>query len=229
MENPLYNDWSLLLEDEFKKDYYLRLRSFLKKEYTEEKIHPAMEDIFNALHFTPFHKVKVVILGQDPYHGPDQAHGLSFSVQPGITIPPSLKNIFKELTHEFGMSMPTHGHLTHWAKQGVLLLNNVLTVREGKAHSHRGQGWEVFTDKVIQTLNQKDHPVVFLLWGGAAQKKGELIDTNKHIILKAPHPSPLSAYRGFFESNHFSKANQILHKNNVEEIDWTLPESPSQG
>ncbi|MBT2600874.1 MULTISPECIES: uracil-DNA glycosylase [unclassified Oceanobacillus] len=223
MKNPLHNDWSLLLEDEFKKDYYLRLKSFLKKEYTEEKIHPAMENIFNALHLTPFHKVKVVILGQDPYHGPNQAHGLSFSVQPGITIPPSLKNIFKELTHEFGISMPNHGHLTYWAKQGVLLLNNVLTVREGKAHSHRGQGWELFTDKVIQTLNQKEHPVVFLLWGGAAQKKGELIDTNKHIILKAPHPSPLSAYRGFFESNHFSLANQILRKNNVEEIDWSLP------
>lgn len=225
MNNPLSNDWSQLLEDEFSKDYYLRLREFLKEEYQENTVYPPMHDIFNALHYTSFHNVKVVILGQDPYHGPNQAHGLSFSVQPGVSIPPSLRNIYKELSTDIGMVTPSHGHLTKWAKQGVLLLNNVLTVRAGQAHSHQGKGWEIFTDEVIKTLNDKDHPIVFLLWGSAAQKKGAMIDKNKHFILQAPHPSPLSAYRGFFGSKHFSKANEILRNHHLPKIDWTLPVS----
>ncbi|MFD2210122.1 uracil-DNA glycosylase [Virgibacillus halophilus] len=220
----LKNDWRNLLEEEFHKDYYLRLRGFLKKEYANFTIYPEMYDIFNALHFTPFHQVKVVILGQDPYHGPNQAHGLSFSVQPGVPAPPSLQNIFKELEQDLGISPPNHGHLVRWAEQGVLLLNTVLTVRKGQAHSHQGKGWETFTDTVIRTLNQKEEPVVYILWGAAAQRKQELIDTNKHAIIKSPHPSPLSAYRGFFGSRPFSKTNRILKENGLTEIDWRLPD-----
>ncbi|HLR70485.1 MAG TPA: uracil-DNA glycosylase, partial [Pseudogracilibacillus sp.] len=172
------------------------------------------------LHYTPFHKVKVVILGQDPYHGLNQAHGLSFSVQPGIKKPPSLVNIFKELESDLGCNTPYSGCLINWAKQGVLLLNSVLTVRKGEAHSHQWKGWENFTDRVIEVLNQKKHPIVYLLWGNAAQSKQPLIDTSKHYILKAPHPSPLSAYRGFFGSKPFSKTNAILRKEGLEEIHW---------
>lgn len=218
----LKNDWGPLLEDQFRQDYYHRLREFLKKEYATNIVYPDMYDIFNALHYTPFEKVKVVILGQDPYHGPNQAHGLSFSVKPGVPQPPSLKNIFKELQNDLGNPIPTHGYLVNWAKQGVLLLNTVLTVRAGQAHSHKGMGWEIFTDHVIQTLNQKNTPVIYLLWGAAAQKKQALIDTSKHYILKSPHPSPLSAHRGFFGSKPFSKSNKILRELGLEEIEWDL-------
>lgn len=183
-----------------------------------------MYDIFNALHYTPFHKVKVVILGQDPYHGPNQAHGLSFSVKPGVPAPPSLKNIFKELHDDLGCTIPNHGHLVHWAKQGVLLLNTVLTVRQGQPQSHRGKGWENFTTRVIELLNEKDSPVVYILWGASAQAKQALIDTSKHFILKAPHPSPLSAHRGFFGSKPFSKTNRILEQQGQDPIDWQIPD-----
>lgn len=218
----LKNDWAPLLEEEFTKPYYLKLREFLKREYMTRTIYPDMYDIFNALHYTPFKDVKVVILGQDPYHGPNQAHGLSFSVKPGVPLPPSLKNIFVELNNDLGHPIPKDGYLVPWAKQGVLLLNTVLTVRAGQAHSHRGMGWEIFTDKVIETLNEKDTPVVYILWGSAAQSKISLIDTSKHRIIKSPHPSPLSAYRGFFGSRPFSKTNAILRELGLEEIDWDL-------
>lgn len=218
----LRNDWAPLLEEEFSKPYYLKLREFLKKEYGTYRIYPNMYDIFNALHLTPFSKVKVVILGQDPYHGPNQAHGLSFSVKPGVPQPPSLKNIFIELQNDLGYPVPNHGHLVKWANQGVLLLNTVLTVREGQAHSHKGMGWENFTDRVIEVLNEKDHPVVYILWGNAAQSKQALINTKKHFIIKSPHPSPLSARRGFFGSRPFSKTNQILRNIGLEEIDWCI-------
>lgn len=218
----LFNDWEGLLKEEFQKAYYLQLREFLKHEYTSYTIYPDRKAIFNALHYTPFAEVKVVILGQDPYHGPNQAHGLSFSVQKGVALPPSLKNIFTEMKHDLGYAIPTHGCLESWAKQGVLLLNNVLTVRKGQAHSHRGKGWEQFTDRVIQLLNHKEHPVVYILWGGAAQKKQSLIDTNKHYIIKSPHPSPLSAYRGFFGSKPFSQTNQRLEQLGKQMIDWKI-------
>jgi uracil-DNA glycosylase len=220
----LNNDWGPLLEEEFSKPYYLQLREFLKKEYATKQIYPDMYDIFNALHYTPFHKVKVVILGQDPYHGPNQAHGLSFSVKPGVPAPPSLKNIFKELHDDLGCTIPNHGHLVHWAKQGVLLLNTVLTVRQGQPQSHRGKGWENFTNRVIELLNEKDSPVVYILWGASAQAKQALIDTSKHFILKAPHPSPLSAHRGFFGSKPFSKTNRILEQQGQDPIDWQIPD-----
>lgn len=223
----LKNDWAALLEDQFQQDYFVRLREFLKNEYATNVVYPDKYDIFNALHYTPFENVKVVILGQDPYHGPNQAHGLSFSVKPGVPQPPSLKNIFKELQSDLGHDIPNHGYLVDWAKQGVLLLNNVLTVRAGQAHSHKGMGWEMFTDHVIQTLNQKPTPVIYVLWGAAAQKKQALIDTSKHYILKSPHPSPLSAHRGFFGSKPFSKTNQILKELGLGEINWELTELKS--
>lgn len=218
----LHNDWAAYLETEFNKDYYAELREFLKKEYKTYTIYPDMHDIYNALHYTPFKNVKAVILGQDPYHGPDQAHGLSFSVKPEVKIPPSLKNIYKELQSDLHVSIPEHGYLVKWAEQGVLLLNNVLTVRKGQAHSHRGKGWEIFTDEVIKRLNDKETPVVYILWGSAAQKKQHLIDKAKHYIIKSPHPSPLSAHRGFFGSRPFSKTNQILKENDLEPIDWQI-------
>lgn len=218
----LHNDWSPLLQDEFKKPYYLKLRQLLKTAYTNGQVYPNAHDIFNALHHTPFHKVKAVILGQDPYHGPNQAHGLSFSVQPNVKKPPSLVNIFKELHQDLGCNIPANGDLTNWAKQGVLLLNTVLTVRAGQAHSHRNIGWETFTDKVITTLNKKSEPIVYILWGAAAQKKSKLIDTTKHLIIKAPHPSPLSAYRGFFGSKPFSETNDLLTQAGQTKIDWCL-------
>lgn len=216
----LENDWAPLLEDEFTKPYYIELREFLKNEYASRTIYPKMQDIFNALHYTPFQQVKAVILGQDPYHGPNQAHGLSFSVLPEVGQPPSLRNIFKELQNDIGCTPPNHGYLVNWAKQGVLLLNTVLTVRQGQAHSHRGMGWENFTNRVIEILNEKDKPIVYILWGAAAQKKQDLIDTSKHYIIKSPHPSPLSAHRGFFGSKPFSKANMLLKESGQEEIDW---------
>lgn len=219
----LKNDWAPLLEEEFSKPYYLQLREFLKQEYKHYRIYPDMYEIFNALHYTAFADVKVVILGQDPYHGPNQAHGLSFSVKPGVPLPPSLKNIFLELQADLGCTPPSSGYLVPWTKQGVLLLNTVLTVREGEAHSHQGKGWEIFTDRVIEILNRKSNPVVYILWGSAAQMKQQLIDTNKHFIIKAPHPSPLSAHRGFFGSKPFSKTNSILKTIGQTEINWQLP------
>lgn len=216
----LKNDWEPLLKEEFLKPYYTKLRGFLKEEYSVHTVYPNMEDIFNALHFTPFHEVKVVMLGQDPYHGPDQAHGLSFSVKPDVTVPPSLRNIFKEMKDDIGSPMPDDGYLAGWAEQGVLLLNTVLTVRKGQAHSHQGMGWEQFTDHIIDVLNEKDRPVIYVLWGRAAQDKQALIDMNKHYVIKAPHPSPLSAHRGFFGSKPFSKINQLLRQIRQESIDW---------
>jgi uracil-DNA glycosylase len=219
----LKNDWAPLLEEEFSKPYYLQLRKFLKQEYKHYRIYPDMYEIFNALHYTAFADVKVVILGQDPYHGPNQAHGLSFSVKPGVPLPPSLKNIFLELQADLGCTPPSSGYLVPWTKQGVLLLNTVLTVREGQANSHQGKGWEIFTDRVIEILNRKSNPVVYILWGSAAQMKQQLIDTSKHFIIKAPHPSPLSAHRGFFGSKPFSKTNSILKTIGQTEINWQLP------
>lgn len=219
----LSNDWAPLLEEEFEKEYYLRLREFLKKEYQTRIVYPDMYDIFNALHFTPYKNVKVVLLGQDPYHGPNQAHGLSFSVKPNVPIPPSLKNIFQELHDDLGCYIPDNGCLIPWARQGVLLLNTVLTVRQGEAHSHRGKGWEQFTDRVISLINNRVKPAVFILWGRPAQSKLPLIDQTKHFIIRSPHPSPLSANRGFFGSRPFSKANRFLREIGETEIDWQIP------
>lgn len=221
----LKNDWGPLLEAEFQKPYYLKLREFLKREYATKTVYPNMYNIFNAFHFTDYSNVKVLLLGQDPYHGPNQAHGLSFSVQPGVPLPPSLRNIFKELYDDIGCKIPQHGYLKSWAQQGVMLLNTVLTVREGEAHSHRGVGWEIFTDEVIRKINQKETPVIFLLWGRPAQSKLNLIDTNRHYVITSPHPSPLSANRGFFGSRPFSKVNRILTTLGEKEIDWELPET----
>jgi uracil-DNA glycosylase len=219
----LSNDWAPLLEEEFEKEYYQRLREFLKKEYKTKIVYPDMYDIFNALHYTPYEKVKVVLLGQDPYHGPNQAHGLSFSVKPHVPIPPSLKNIFQELHDDLGCYIPNNGCLIPWARQGVLLLNTVLTVRQGEAHSHRGKGWEQFTDRVISLINNREKPAVFILWGRPAQSKIPLIDETKHFIIRSPHPSPLSANRGFFGSRPFSKANRFLREIGEKEIDWQIP------
>ena len=214
------NDWDEILADEWTKPYYLKLREFLKSEYAAKTIYPDMNDIFNALKLTSFEDTKVVIIGQDPYHGEGQAHGLCFSVKKGVTPPPSLKNIFKELNTDIGKPIPNDGELTEWAKQGVLLLNNVLTVREGQPASHKGMGWEIFTDRIISELNKKQTPVVFLLWGAHAQKKAEIITNPIHYKLKAVHPSPLSASRGFFGCKHFSETNKILRKENLKEIEW---------
>lgn len=218
----LTNDWQLYIADEFSKEYYHNMRHFLKEEYSTKTIYPHMDDIFNALHYTPFANVKVVILGQDPYHGPNQAHGLSFSVKPEVKTPPSLVNIYKELQEDMHITPPRNGCLVDWAKQGVLLLNTVLTVRAGQAHSHRGIGWEIFTDQVIATLNKKSHPIVYILWGAAAQRKKVLINTEKHHIIQAPHPSPLSAYRGFFGSKPFSNTNTLLQNDGLTPINWEI-------
>ena len=219
----LKNDWEKLLFGEFEKEYYLNLREFLIKEYKYKTIFPNMYDIYNALHYTDYEKTKVVILGQDPYHGKGQAHGLSFSVKPGIAIPPSLINIFKELHDDIGCKTPKHGCLTHWAQQGVLLLNTVLTVREKEPNSHQGIGWEVFTDKIIELLNKREKPLVFILWGKPAQRKKKMIDP-KHLIIESVHPSPLSCYRGFFGSKPFSRTNEFLIKNKEEPINWEIPD-----
>ena len=216
----LGNDWDNTLKDEFEKPYYLALRQFLKSEYSARRIYPDMNDIFNALKYTSFKDTKVVIIGQDPYHGAGQAHGLCFSVKEGVQFPPSLRNIFKELYSDVGKEIPPHGELTHWAKQGVLLLNAVLTVREGEPTSHSKMGWETFTDRVISELNKKDTPVIFLLWGAYAQKKAEIITNPIHKKLMSVHPSPLSASRGFFGCKHFSKTNQLLKQSGLEPIDW---------
>ena len=215
----LGNSWDSLLADEFKKDYYLQLREFLKKEYSTYTVYPGMYDIFNALKYTAYEDVKVVIIGQDPYHEPGQAHGLCFSVQEGTPLPPSLKNIYKELWDDLGVSR-TSGCLTDWAQQGVMLLNAVLTVRKGQAGSHAGNGWETFTDHIIELLNEREDPVVFLLWGGYARKKKALITGRQHRILEASHPSPLSAYSGWFGCRHFSKTNAILTSIGKSPIMW---------
>lgn len=217
-----YNRWDELISGEFEKDYYLKLREFLIEEYKTKTIYPDKHDIFNALKFTSYDDVKVVIIGQDPYHGPNQAHGLSFSVQPKIQIPPSLLNMYKELKADLGCFIPNNGYLVSWAEQGVLLLNAVLTVREGQANSHRNKGWEKFTDKVIQLLNEREEPIIFLLWGNNAKEKGELITNKHHFILTTVHPSPLSASRGFFGCRHFSKTNEILRDLGKEPIDWQI-------
>ncbi len=216
------NSWDLLLKDEFKKDYYLRLRQFLKNEYATKTIYPNMYDIFNALKYTPYEEVKVVILGQDPYHGPGQAHGLCFSVKAGVEPPPSLKNIFKEIESDLEIKMSGAGDLTPWAEQGVLLLNTVLTVRQGQPNSHRGMGWEILTDKIISLLNERKEPIVFLLWGANARSKKNLITAPQHLILETVHPSPLSAYNGFFGCRHFSKTNIFLSKIGKKNINWQL-------
>lgn len=216
------NDWDEVLRGEFKKEYYLKLREFLKQEYFTRKIFPDMYDIFNALKYTPYNNVKAVIIGQDPYHGEGQAHGLCFSVREGIEKPPSLKNIFKELHDDIGFTEPENGTLTKWAEDGVLLLNAVLTVREGQANSHQGKGWEIFTDTVISHLNKREKPMVFILWGRNARNKKTLITNPAHKILEAAHPSPLSAYNGFFGCRHFSEANKFLKANGIEEINWQI-------
>lgn len=218
----LNNSWDGLLKDEFEKEYYLKIREFLKKEYAnpEYPVYPKMNDLFNALKITDYNEVKAVILGQDPYHGPNQAHGLSFSVREGVKPPPSLVNIFKEYHNDLGYPMPASGDLTPWAEHGVLLLNSVLSVRGGIAASHKNIGWQNFTDRVIELLNERDKPIVFLLWGRFACEKTALITNPKHHILKAAHPSPLSAYNGFFGCRHFSKANELLCD---DPIDWRLP------
>ena len=220
----LGNDWDDILKDEFNKPYYKELRDFLKKEYSSLNIYPNMHDIFNALKYTDFKDVKAVIIGQDPYHGKGQAHGLCFSVKRGIEPPPSLKNIYKELESDLLIPPARHGELTSWAKQGVLMLNTVLTVREGNPNSHKGKGWETFTDRVIAELNNKDTPVVFLLWGANAKAKAKLITNPLHVKLETVHPSPLSAYGGFFGCKHFSKTNIILKQNGISPIDWRLPQ-----
>lgn len=215
----LGNSWDAILADEFKKDYYLRLREFLKSEYSSHVIYPDMYNIFNALRFCSYEDVKVVIIGQDPYHEPGQAHGLCFSVQSGTELPPSLRNIYKELNADLGIQR-TDGCLEDWAKQGVMLLNAVLTVRKGEAASHAGKGWEIFTDDVIKILNEREKPIVFMLWGGYARKKKALITNPAHYILEAAHPSPLSAYNGWFGCRHFSKTNAILQKEGLKPISW---------
>lgn len=216
------NDWDEILKDEFEKPYYKELRAFLKREYSTRRIYPEMNDIFNSLKCSSFKDTRVVIIGQDPYHGAGQAHGMCFSVKKGVEPPPSLKNIFKELESDVGFKIPDHGELTAWAKQGVLLLNTVLTVREGAPNSHKGKGWESFTDRVISELNKKDTPVVFLLWGANAKAKAKIIDNPRHVKLETVHPSPLSAYGGFFGCRHFSKTNEILIASGQEPIDWQI-------
>ena len=216
------NEWDALLADECKKDYYIQLRKFLISEYNSRRIFPPMNDIFNALRYTSYSDVKAVIIGQDPYHEIGQAHGLCFSVREGVAPPPSLLNIFKEIQDELGIAPPKSGELTKWAKNGVLLMNAVLTVREGAANSHKGKGWEQLTDRVIELLNQRGQPIVFLLWGRNARDKARLITNPKHLILECAHPSPLSAYNGFFGCGHFRKANEFLEKNGIEPIDWQL-------
>lgn len=216
------NDWLEPLSKEFVKPYYKNLYEFIKHEYSSSVVYPPSEEIFSAFHLTPLSKVKVVVIGQDPYHEPGQAHGLSFSVKPGIDIPPSLVNIYKELADDVGITIPNNGYLVKWAEQGVLMLNTLLTVRAHNAFSHKGKGWEEFTDAAIRALNETDRPIVFMLWGKPAQMKAQMLDNSKHLILKAPHPSPLSAYRGFFGCKHFSKANQFLIQNGIEPIDWQI-------
>ena len=225
----LEDSWKQRLRQEFEQDYMLQLRTFLLQEKQAGKqIFPSGNDIFNALNSTPFEKVRVVILGQDPYHGPGQAHGLCFSVRPGVEIPPSLRNIYKEIAADLDMAPSRSGCLQSWANQGVLLLNAVLTVECGKAAAHQGRGWERFTDRIIALLNEQGQHIVFMLWGNYAQKKGQIIDRSRHLVLESPHPSPLSASRGFFGNQHFSRANQYLLTNAREAVDWRVQEQELQ-
>ncbi len=216
-------DWLPALNEEFHKEYYKNLFEFVKREYSTHVVYPPSDDIFNALHLTPLKDVKVLILGQDPYHEPGQAHGLSFSVLPGkADTPPSLQNIYKELNDDLGCFVPNNGYLKKWADQGVLLLNTVLTVRAHQANSHKGKGWENFTDAIIRAVNEQDRPIVYMLWGKPAQMKKSMLNNPNHLILEAPHPSPLSAYRGFFGCKHFSQCNDFLQKNGIAPIDWQI-------
>ena len=216
------NDWDDILNEEFDKPYYQKLRAFLDEEYNSKTIYPLAKNIYTALRLTSYKDTRVVILGQDPYHEPNQAHGLAFSVNKGVAIPPSLINIYKELHDDLGCDIPDHGFLTKWAKQGVLLLNTVLTVQAHKANSHKGKGWEEITDTIIKKLNEKDDPVVFILWGANARSKKQFINNPKHLIIESVHPSPLSAYNGFFGSKPFSRTNEFLRNNNLKEIDWQI-------
>ena len=219
----IQNDWLPALSKEFGKPYYRDLYYFVKEEYSKGTVYPPADDIFNAFHFTPLSEVKVLLLGQDPYHNANQAHGLSFSVLPSQPeIPPSLQNIYKELNSDLGCYIPNNGYLKKWADQGVLCLNTVLTVRAHQANSHQGHGWEEFTDAVIRAVNEQDRPIVYFLWGAPAQKKANMLNNPKHLVLKAPHPSPLSAYRGFFGCRHFSQCNEFLKANGIEPIDWQI-------
>ncbi len=217
------NDWLPALQGEFKKGYYKKLYQKVKEEYNTCTVFPPADDIFQAFHLTPLSEVKVVIIGQDPYHNFNQAHGLCFSVKPDVEIPPSLMNIYKELQSDLGCYIPNNGYLESWAKQGVLMLNAVLTVRAHQPASHQGIGWETFTDAVIAAVNRQDRPIVYMLWGRPAQNKAAAVDNPKHLLLKAPHPSPLSAYRGFFGCKHFSKANAYLEENGILPVDWQIP------
>ena len=216
------NDWDEVLGSEFEKEYYKRLMKFLEEERQDNTIYPPEEDVFNALKFSPYNNTKVVILGQDPYHEPGQAHGLCFSVNKGVKIPPSLVNIYKEMQNDMGIIQPNHGYLADWAYQGVLLLNTVLTVRRGEANSHKGKGWEKFTDRIVELLNQREKPMFFILWGANAKSKQSLITNKDHMILSGAHPSPLSAFNGFFGGGYFSKANRFLELTGQEPIDWQL-------
>ena len=217
------NDWLPAVNAEFKKPYYADLYKFVKEEYSKVAVYPPSDEIFSALHLTPLSKVKVVIIGQDPYHNVGQAHGLCFSVRPEVEIPPSLVNIYKELQSDLGCKIPNNGYLVKWAEQGVLLLNTVLTVRAHQANSHQGKGWEQFTDAIIRAVNDEDRPIAYLLWGRPAQSKMSMLDNPKHKVFTAPHPSPLSAHRGFFGCKHFSTANKFLKQNKMKEIDWQIP------
>ena len=216
------NSWDEILKEEFEKEYYLKLREFLKSEYKTHTVYPDMNDIFNSLKYADYKSLKAVIIGQDPYHEPGQAHGLAFSVQKGTPIPPSLQNIYTELQSDLGITPASHGELTKWAKQGVLLLNNALTVRRGQANSHRGKGWETLTDAIVKKVNEKPEPVVYILWGANAREKTKLINNPDHLVLTCAHPSPLSAHNGFFGCKHFSKANEFLRSKGVGEIDWRV-------
>lgn len=216
------NDWLEPLTPQFKEEYYKKLYQSVKKEYSTHQVFPPADEIFNAFSYTPLSKVKVVIIGQDPYHNDGQAHGLSFSVRPGVDIPPSLQNIYKELNDDLGLYIPNNGYLKKWADEGVLLLNSVLTVRAHQAASHQGMGWEQFTDAVISILNKQERPIVYMLWGKPAQNKVSKVDNPMHLLLKAPHPSPLSAYRGFLGCKHFSKCNKFLESHDIEPIDWQI-------
>lgn len=228
MTIPIENDWRPILEKAAQKESYKELKQFLINEIETEEIYPEKENIWQAFQWTPYHKVKVVLLGQDPYHGENQAHGLSFSVKPDVSVPPSLRNMYKELETDLGIPPVSHGYLKKWAQEGVLLLNTVLTVRKGQAHSHQNKGWENLTDDVIRALNEREKPVVFLLWGNAAKSKQKMIDETKHAVITSVHPSPLSAYRGFFGSRPFSKTNEALKEIGEEPIDWQLPENPDK-
>ncbi|MEO6125072.1 MAG: uracil-DNA glycosylase [Ilumatobacteraceae bacterium] len=217
-------DWNPLLRAEFEKPYWKPLQDFVRQERAEHTVYPPNEDVFSAIHLTSYANTRVMILGQDPYHGPRQAHGLCFSVRRGVAVPPSLQNIYKELQSDLGISPPRHGNLEHWAEQGVLLLNTTLTVRGGQAASHQGKGWETFTDQVIRVVNDKTEPVVFILWGSHARKKKALIDTERHSVIESAHPSPLSAHNGFFGSRPFSRTNEALIAGSRQPIDWRLPD-----